>query len=170
MTLKLLQLSIHWTCVLAHDSRETLFHKICKLICNVFFTGLRNRRHLVLDHFSQRSLLQFQTSSLARMGDTYLVVITWLLRFGFLCFQSYDAAFILNIMGLWNEYPTLSDFESWWLFGCQLWDINMDSGPVETFQVHEYLRPKVRLPLPFFEKNWTINFYYYSNWFFSLWI
>ena len=26
----------------------------------------------------------------------------------------------------------------------QLWDINMDSGPVATFQVHEYLRPKVR--------------------------
>ena len=25
----------------------------------------------------------------------------------------------------------------------QLWDINMDSGPVSTFQVHEYLRPKV---------------------------
>ncbi|XP_058781095.1 serine/threonine protein phosphatase 2A 55 kDa regulatory subunit B alpha isoform-like [Vicia villosa] len=25
-----------------------------------------------------------------------------------------------------------------------LWDINMDSGPVATYQVHEYLRPKVR--------------------------
>ncbi|GMN37025.1 hypothetical protein TIFTF001_006473 [Ficus carica] len=25
----------------------------------------------------------------------------------------------------------------------KLWDINMDSGPVETFQVHEYLRPKL---------------------------
>ncbi|KAJ0008350.1 hypothetical protein Pint_28807 [Pistacia integerrima] len=25
----------------------------------------------------------------------------------------------------------------------QLWDINMDSGPVATFQVHEYLRPKL---------------------------
>lgn len=25
----------------------------------------------------------------------------------------------------------------------QLWDINMDAGPVATFQVHEYLRPKV---------------------------
>lgn len=25
----------------------------------------------------------------------------------------------------------------------QLWDVNMDSGPVATFQVHEYLRPKV---------------------------
>ena len=25
----------------------------------------------------------------------------------------------------------------------QLWDINMDSGPVATFQVHENLRPKV---------------------------
>lgn len=30
------------------------------------------------------------------------------------------------------------------LLHCQLWDINMDSGPVATFQVHEYLRPKVR--------------------------
>ncbi|PON35739.1 Protein phosphatase 2A regulatory subunit PR [Parasponia andersonii] len=29
------------------------------------------------------------------------------------------------------------------LFGGQLWDINMDSGPVATFQVHEYLRPKL---------------------------
>ncbi|KAL3004967.1 hypothetical protein AAZX31_08G193400 [Glycine max] len=28
----------------------------------------------------------------------------------------------------------------------KLWDINMDSGPVATFQVHEYLRPKVRFP------------------------
>ncbi|KVI05876.1 Protein phosphatase 2A, regulatory subunit PR55 [Cynara cardunculus var. scolymus] len=28
-------------------------------------------------------------------------------------------------------------------FFLQLWDINMDSGPVSTFQVHEYLRPKV---------------------------
>lgn len=28
----------------------------------------------------------------------------------------------------------------------QLWDINMDSGPVSTFQVHEYLRPKVNYP------------------------
>lgn len=27
----------------------------------------------------------------------------------------------------------------------QLWDINMNSGPVATFQVHEYLRPKVIL-------------------------
>ena len=27
----------------------------------------------------------------------------------------------------------------------QLWDLNMDSGPVATFQVHEYLRPKVKL-------------------------
>ncbi|GJW85505.1 serine/threonine protein phosphatase 2A 55 kDa regulatory subunit B beta isoform-like protein isoform X2, partial [Tanacetum coccineum] len=25
----------------------------------------------------------------------------------------------------------------------KLWDINMDSGPVSTFQVHEYLRPKL---------------------------
>ncbi|MBA0703445.1 hypothetical protein Golax_015767, partial [Gossypium laxum] len=25
----------------------------------------------------------------------------------------------------------------------KLWDINMDSGPVATFQVHEYLRPKL---------------------------
>ncbi|EPS62374.1 hypothetical protein M569_12417, partial [Genlisea aurea] len=25
----------------------------------------------------------------------------------------------------------------------QLWDINMDSGPVTTFQVHEHLRPKL---------------------------
>ncbi|CAN6701096.1 unnamed protein product [Malus baccata var. baccata] len=25
----------------------------------------------------------------------------------------------------------------------KLWDINMDSGPVQTFQVHEYLRPKL---------------------------
>ena len=25
----------------------------------------------------------------------------------------------------------------------QLWDINMDSGPVATFQVHEHLRPRV---------------------------
>ncbi|KAI4331268.1 hypothetical protein MLD38_029469 [Melastoma candidum] len=25
----------------------------------------------------------------------------------------------------------------------KLWDINMDSGPVTTFQVHEYLRPKL---------------------------
>ncbi|GMJ07633.1 hypothetical protein like AT1G17720 [Hibiscus trionum] len=25
----------------------------------------------------------------------------------------------------------------------KLWDINMDSGPVKTFQVHEYLRPKL---------------------------
>nr|GEY82480.1 serine/threonine protein phosphatase 2A 55 kDa regulatory subunit B beta isoform-like isoform X2 [Tanacetum cinerariifolium] len=24
-----------------------------------------------------------------------------------------------------------------------LWDINMDSGPVSTFQVHEYLRPRL---------------------------
>lgn len=30
------------------------------------------------------------------------------------------------------------------LLECQLWDINMDSGPVATFQVHEHLRPKVR--------------------------
>uniref|UniRef100_A0A7N2R4D6 Uncharacterized protein n=1 Tax=Quercus lobata TaxID=97700 RepID=A0A7N2R4D6_QUELO len=30
-------------------------------------------------------------------------------------------------------------------FPCKskLWDINMDSGPVSTFQVHEYLRPKL---------------------------
>ncbi|KAG6792434.1 hypothetical protein POTOM_001583 [Populus tomentosa] len=27
--------------------------------------------------------------------------------------------------------------------GTTLWDINMDSGPVATFQVHEYLRPKL---------------------------
>lgn len=27
----------------------------------------------------------------------------------------------------------------------QLWDLNMDSGPVATFQVHEYLRPKVKV-------------------------
>lgn len=26
----------------------------------------------------------------------------------------------------------------------QLWDINMDAGPVATFQVHEHLRPKVK--------------------------
>uniref|UniRef100_A0A453F070 Serine/threonine-protein phosphatase 2A 55 kDa regulatory subunit B n=1 Tax=Aegilops tauschii subsp. strangulata TaxID=200361 RepID=A0A453F070_AEGTS len=25
----------------------------------------------------------------------------------------------------------------------KLWDVNMDSGPVATFQVHEYLRPKL---------------------------
>jgi serine/threonine-protein phosphatase 2A regulatory subunit B len=25
----------------------------------------------------------------------------------------------------------------------KLWDINMDAGPVATFQVHEYLKPKV---------------------------
>ncbi|MCD9638301.1 hypothetical protein HAX54_022176 [Datura stramonium] len=29
------------------------------------------------------------------------------------------------------------------LYQKQLWDINMDSGPVSTFQVHEYLRPKL---------------------------
>uniref|UniRef100_A0A6N2M7C2 Serine/threonine-protein phosphatase 2A 55 kDa regulatory subunit B n=1 Tax=Salix viminalis TaxID=40686 RepID=A0A6N2M7C2_SALVM len=28
----------------------------------------------------------------------------------------------------------------------KLWDINMDSGPVATFQVHEYLRPKQSVP------------------------
>ncbi|GKV35713.1 hypothetical protein SLEP1_g43943 [Rubroshorea leprosula] len=28
---------------------------------------------------------------------------------------------------------------------CQWWDSNMDSGPVATFQVHEYLRPKQSL-------------------------
>lgn len=38
----------------------------------------------------------------------------------------------------------------------------MDSGPVATFQVHEYLRPKVRLPLPLLDKNLTINFCYFS--------
>lgn len=38
-----------------------------------------------------------------------------------------------------------------WSFGCQLWDINMDSGPVATFQVHEYLRPKV-----FFISSWAM--------------
>ncbi|MQL72362.1 hypothetical protein Taro_004705 [Colocasia esculenta] len=27
----------------------------------------------------------------------------------------------------------------------KLWDINMDSGPVATFQVHEYLRPRVTI-------------------------
>ncbi|THG23544.1 hypothetical protein TEA_021318 [Camellia sinensis var. sinensis] len=33
----------------------------------------------------------------------------------------------------------------WIAPGCfvGLWDINMDSGPVSTFQVHEYLRPKL---------------------------
>ncbi|OAY80046.1 Serine/threonine protein phosphatase 2A 55 kDa regulatory subunit B beta isoform, partial [Ananas comosus] len=30
----------------------------------------------------------------------------------------------------------------------KLWDINMDSGPVATFSVHEYLRPMVRLESP----------------------
>lgn len=39
------------------------------------------------------------------------------------------------------------------LFGSQLWDINMDSGPVTTFQVHEYLRPKVR----FLNSNQRVN-------------
>jgi serine/threonine-protein phosphatase 2A regulatory subunit B len=29
------------------------------------------------------------------------------------------------------------------LFHTQLWDLNMDSGPVSTFQVHEHLRPKL---------------------------
>ncbi|XP_057459514.1 serine/threonine protein phosphatase 2A 55 kDa regulatory subunit B beta isoform-like isoform X3 [Actinidia eriantha] len=38
-----------------------------------------------------------------------------------------DGRFILS-----RDYMTL-----------KLWDINMDSGPVATFQVHEYLRPKL---------------------------
>ncbi|KAF7135948.1 hypothetical protein RHSIM_Rhsim08G0231900 [Rhododendron simsii] len=38
-----------------------------------------------------------------------------------------DGRFILS-----RDYMTL-----------KLWDINMDSGPVSTFQVHEYLRPKL---------------------------
>ncbi|CBI35975.3 unnamed protein product, partial [Vitis vinifera] len=40
---------------------------------------------------------------------------------------SKDGRFILS-----RDYMTL-----------KLWDINMDSGPVSTFQVHEYLRPKL---------------------------
>ena len=32
------------------------------------------------------------------------------------------------------------------LLHTQLWDLNMDSGPVSTFQVHEHLRPKVKFP------------------------
>ncbi|RWW73931.1 hypothetical protein BHE74_00018168 [Ensete ventricosum] len=32
----------------------------------------------------------------------------------------------------------------------QLWDINMDSGPVATFQVHEHLRPKLSCTTPYF--------------------
>ncbi|OMO66359.1 Protein phosphatase 2A, regulatory subunit PR55 [Corchorus olitorius] len=36
-------------------------------------------------------------------------------------------------------------YGSMFLTSCSfdLWDINMDSGPVATFQVHEYLRPKL---------------------------
>lgn len=36
-----------------------------------------------------------------------------------------------------------SDFFIYLFFSFQLWDINMDSGPVATFQVHEHLRPRV---------------------------
>ena len=39
----------------------------------------------------------------------------------------------------------------------------MDSGPVATFQVHEYLRPKVRLCLLFLDKKPEHVFYYFFN-------
>lgn len=42
----------------------------------------------------------------------------------------------------------------------QLWDINMDSGPVSTFQVHEYLRPKVSLLSS--ERSYTEQLLHYS--------
>ncbi|KAH0891730.1 hypothetical protein HID58_054159 [Brassica napus] len=39
-----------------------------------------------------------------------------------------------------------------WTHGCvfltrQLWDINLDSGPVSTFQVHEHLKTKGQFPV-----------------------
>ena len=40
----------------------------------------------------------------------------------------------------------------------QLWDVNMDSGPVATFQVHEYLRPKVNYFKTVF--SWNISYEY----------
>ncbi|KAJ7015726.1 hypothetical protein NC653_004890 [Populus alba x Populus x berolinensis] len=39
-----------------------------------------------------------------------------------------------------RDYMTL---KVWVDIIAKLWDINMDSGPVATFQVHEYLRPKL---------------------------
>lgn len=43
---------------------------------NIWYTGLRNKRHLVLDHSSQRLLLQSLILSLQRMVDIYLAAIT----------------------------------------------------------------------------------------------
>jgi len=36
----------------------------------------------------------------------------------------------------------------------------MDSGPVATYQVHEYLRPKVRFLL----RRWTLYFFLLLYW------
>lgn len=52
--------------------------------------------------------------------------------------------FILeNIINDFYNFNIISTSDSATLFVSQLWDINMDAGPVATFQVHEHLRPKV---------------------------
>ncbi|TQD86394.1 hypothetical protein C1H46_028045 [Malus baccata] len=42
-----------------------------------------------------------------------------------------------------RDYMTLKMLLDVEILTMTLWDINMDSGPVQTFQVHEYLRPKL---------------------------
>nr|CAB3468215.1 unnamed protein product [Digitaria exilis] len=55
---------------------------------------------------------------------------------------SRDGRYILS-----RDYMTLKNWPltllAILLFHTQLWDLNMDSGPVSTFQVHEHLRPKL---------------------------
>jgi len=74
------------------------------------------------------------------MGDTYLVAITWRSRLEIIRFP------LCIFFWLWANRGLF--FSSFWyllpFLTFQLWDINMDSGPVASYQVHEHLRPRVR--------------------------
>lgn len=81
------------------------------------------------------------------------------------CRKIYELTGIKYIKVAVTTYNIFSKFKGvhchmiWLILTClQLWDINMDSGPVATFQVHEYLRPKVRF-LCVGRWWWTINFF-----------
>lgn len=85
--------------------------------------------------------------------------LQYLTSFGFVwVYSAYYVLYLCNFTQTFNNNITkchglqycikvlihLMVSHSLFLCICQLWDINMDSGPVATFQVHEYLRPKVR--------------------------
>ncbi|XP_022883604.1 serine/threonine protein phosphatase 2A 55 kDa regulatory subunit B beta isoform-like [Olea europaea var. sylvestris] len=95
--------------------RLRIFHVVSLLVRLLFYLYKRNVDILFICSFEE------QEAPGSRSFFTEIIASVSDIKF------ARDGRYILS-----RDYMTL-----------KLWDINMDSGPVSTFQVHEYLRPKL---------------------------